>query len=370
MVLLFTSLYLTKDLHFTINQAGMALSCYGVGSILGSYSGGWLTDKRNFRSIMINSLFISGLILLNLLWVRSPLMVSLVIFLYAFTSDMFRPANSKAIAVYSDPENRTRSVSLVRLAINLGFAVGPAGGGFIALLLGYRWLFVIDALTSMAAALMLVLYLPTRSSIPTQEQRKADDPKSLSAYRDVPYLIFIGLVAIYGMGFFQLFASIPQFYSREWHYSEDTIGLLMALNGLLVVVVEMPLVAFLEKHRHPGRYIIAGALCIPLSFLFLIFGNPTVGMAVGFTVLITFAEILAMPFMMNFSLSRPAKERQGQYSALYSISFGISNTVAPIVGLGIAHHAGFPVMFLVFISTSMLAAVGFFFLFRKINRNS
>ena len=36
MVLLFTSLYLTKDLHFTIAEAGLTLSFYGIGSVLGS----------------------------------------------------------------------------------------------------------------------------------------------------------------------------------------------------------------------------------------------------------------------------------------------------------------------------------------------
>ena len=52
MVLLFTSLYLTKELHFTIANAGLILSFYGIGSVLGSYVGGWLTDRRNFFDIM------------------------------------------------------------------------------------------------------------------------------------------------------------------------------------------------------------------------------------------------------------------------------------------------------------------------------
>src|SRR5438105_3786317 len=52
MVLLFTSLYLTKDLHFTIAEAGLALSFYGFGSVLGSYAGGWLSDRKNLFDIM------------------------------------------------------------------------------------------------------------------------------------------------------------------------------------------------------------------------------------------------------------------------------------------------------------------------------
>src|SRR6476620_8811691 len=77
MVLLFTSLYLTKDLHFSIAQAGVIMSFYGFGSVLGSYAGGWLTDRKNFFDIMLISLVGSGLILLLLLIVTTQFYLSL-----------------------------------------------------------------------------------------------------------------------------------------------------------------------------------------------------------------------------------------------------------------------------------------------------
>ncbi|MBA3648772.1 MAG: hypothetical protein H0W62_09510 [Chitinophagales bacterium] len=67
MVLLFTSLYLTKELHFSIGEAGFIMSFYGMGSILGSYAGGWLTDRTNYFYIMLVSLISSGLILFLML---------------------------------------------------------------------------------------------------------------------------------------------------------------------------------------------------------------------------------------------------------------------------------------------------------------
>lgn len=365
MVLLFTSLYLTKDLHFTIAQAGVALSFYGIGSVLGSYAGGWLTDRRNFFDIMFLSLIVSGCILLLLLVAESPLAISAIIFAYAFTADMFRPANSKAIAAYSSPENRTRSVSLVRLAVNLGFSVGPAAGGFIALYLGYKWLFVIDAATSFAAAIMLYFYLPKQNPELHANKSTTTDDKSLSAYRDVPYLFFILLVAFYGICFFQLFASIPQYFSKACHYNEDTIGLLLAFNGLLVVIIEMPLVAALEKNRKMFRFIIAGTLCIPAALTLLLFGKGMMIWAILYTLIITMSEIFAMPFMMNHALSRPSKDRQGQYSALYSIAFGLSNIAAPLLGLGIADQYGFDAMFYFFIGLSLFTAFGFLLLKQK-----
>lgn len=365
MVLLFTSLYLTKDLHFTIAEAGLTLSFYGIGSVLGSYAGGWLTDRKNFFDIMFLSLIVSGLILLLLLIATTPFYISLIIFFYAFAADIFRPANSKAIAVYSSPENLTRSVSLVRLAINLGFSIGPAMGGFIALYCGYKYLFVIDACSGFLAAIMLWMYLPRINDESKKIKSVVLKDSSTSAYRDVRYLFFVVLVAFFGMCFFQLFASIPQYFSKECHYNEDTIGLLLGLNGLLVVVIEMPLVAALQKSQKIFSFIIAGVLCLPISFAILYVGKGMMVWAVMYTLLITMSEILAMPFMMNFSLSRPDKDRQGQYSGLYSIAFGLANIFAPLLGLGIADKYGFDAMFYFFIGLSLLTAIGFWVLKRK-----
>ncbi|MBK7182417.1 MAG: MFS transporter [Bacteroidetes bacterium] len=365
MVLLFTSLYLTKELHFTIAEAGLALSFYGIGSVLGSYAGGWLTDRYHFYNIMFYSLISSGFILLLLLAAKTPIFISSVIFIYAFAADIFRPANSKAIAAYSSPENRTRSVSLVRLAVNLGFSVGPAVGGFIALYLGYKLLFVIDAITSVAAAGLLFMYLPKKELEQSKVTSAEIKDSSPSAYRDIPYLVFILLVALYGVCFFQLFASIPQYFDTVCNYSEDTIGLLLGLNGLLVVLIEMPLVTYLEKEKKLFRYIIIGVLCLPVSFAILKFGEGMLLPAIAYTVIITLSEIYAMPFMMNYSLSRPKKERQGQYSALYSIAYGVSNIVAPVLGLGLANRYGFNTMFYVLIGLSILAAIGFILLSKK-----
>ena len=359
MVLLFTSLYLTKNLGLSLKEAGLVMSFYGIGSVLGSYAGGWLTDRKNFNSIMLFSLISSGLVLLLMLIARHIVFVGAIVFVYALLSDMFRPANSAAIAAYSSSENRTRSVSLVRLAINLGFSVGPAVGGFVAMHLGYKWLFVIDACSSFGAAAMLFFYLPEVKNERSVHHKQMLADNKTSAYRDSWYLFFVCLVALYGMIFFQLFASIPQYFSKACHYSEDTIGLLLALNGLLVVVIEMPLITYLGHHDNIFRFIIMGVMCLPVSFAFLLFGKAMIIWAIVYTLFITMSEIFAMPFMMNFVLSRPLKERQGQYSALYSIAYGIANISAPVVGLGLAERFGFDVLFLVLIGLSLLLAYGF-----------
>lgn len=368
MVLLFISLYITNDLHFGLEDAGLALSLYGTGSVLGSLAGGWLTDRFHFFYVMIGSLVVSGLLILLLLVTTSLQVVYVIVFFYALSADVFRPANSAAIAIFSTPENRTRSVSLVRLAINLGFSVGPAIGGFIALHAGYHWLFAVDTMTSLGAAAMLFFYLPhDLAAHPKVRKAAENEAPTGSAYADGLYLIFIMLVAIYGVCFFQIFASIPQFLSKIGHFNEDVIGLLMALNGVIVVLVEMPLITQLQKQNRPFFYIITGAVCIPVSFVFLAIGGHLLAFATLYIVVVSFSEILTMPFMMNFSLSRAGAARYGQYTALYSTAWGIANILAPFAGLQLAAEIGFKGMFYFIMALSLVVVAGFFFLNRKLN---
>lgn len=364
MVLLFSSLYFTRNLHYTLTEAGVIMSFFGAGSILGSYMGGWLTDRRNFFDIMLFSLVSSSLVLCCIFFTTSMIGLSAIMFFYALCSDAFRPANASAIANYSKPESRTRSVSLMRLAFNLGFTVGPAAGGFVAMYLGYRWLFVIDITTTLFAAFLLYHFLP-RQELAKQKEVEKKTFLTKSAYSDRRYLFFIFMVAMYGLAFFQMFTSMPQYFKTDCHYNEDRIGLLLALNGLLVVLIEMPLIFYLEKQKKNFTYIIIGCMCLPIAFFIISLSNGNLIGALIYTFVLTMSEILAMPFMMNYAMTRPAKERQGQYTALYSIAFGFSNILAPILGLAVAQRFGFIHAFYFFIGISCLVLFGFYLLGRK-----
>lgn len=115
----------------------------------------------------------------------------------------------------------------------------------------------------------------------------------------------------------------------------------------------------LEKTKRIFRYIIIGTLCLPIAFGILLLGESAIIFSLLYTVFITLSEVFAMPFMMNYALSRGPADRQGQYAALYSMGFGISTIIAPAIGLGIADRYGFNALFMVLIAGSLLLAMLF-----------
>ena len=195
MVLPFMSLYLTENLSFSLSDAGYVMGAYGVGSILGAYTGGQLTDRFGFYHVQLYSLIGSSMMLFILIFLDGFWPILITVFLFSTIADSLRPANSVAIASYSETENRTRSFSLMRFAINLGFSIGPAAGGIIVGLLGYKWIFVLDGVTCLIAAFVLYKKLPFDPSH-TPQVKTEMVITGKSAYKDRNYLVFIFLTAI------------------------------------------------------------------------------------------------------------------------------------------------------------------------------
>lgn len=368
MVLPFMTLYLTKELNIPLSHAGYAMSAYGLGSIIGSYAGGKLADKYHYKDIQVASLILGGIMLIPLIFIRSFPLIIVNVFVFSVVAESFRPANTVSIAAFSKPENRTRSFSLMRLAFNLGFTLGPAIGGIVAGLLGYKWLFLLDSLTCIAAAIVLIYALPKKERSHEEHKAHLDSREnSTSVYKDSKFLLFAFLVAFYAISFFQLFNTVPVFFARDLGYSEPLIGLLLALNGAFVVLLEMPIVARLESYNRFMVLITMGCLSMALAYALLVPTFTSVLISVIYTLFITVSEILAMPFMMNYTVSKAPESRQGEYVAVYSMAYGIAHIVAPLVGFWIADHLGFGAMFLTFISISLVLAAVFYSLRRKAN---
>src|SRR5687768_1054041 len=264
MVVPFMTLYLIS-LGYSLSEAGFVFGLFGIGAFTGAYFGGKLTDKIGFYPVQIITLLGGGVLFFVLGQMKTYSLICLFTFLLSFVNEAFRPANSTAIAFYSKEENRTRSYSLNRLAINLGWAVGSGIGGILAHI-NYELLFWVDGITNIAAALIMWLFLKPVAYKPSQQPVVTGVNKN-SAYSDRVYILFVLITMLFASCFFQLFTNMPVFFKKELHFSEPFIGLLMAANGLLIAVVEMVLIYKLEGRRKTTVYITVGVFIVGIAFL-------------------------------------------------------------------------------------------------------
>lgn len=358
MVLPFMTLYLTgKEMQRSLSDAGAVMGLWGLGSVFGAYFGGKLSDKIGFQKVQVLTLFFGGIMFIVLGQIKNYPLICLTTFILSFVNEAFRPANSSAIAFYSKPENRTRSYSLNRLAVNLGWAVGASIGGIIASY-NYELLFWVDGLTNIIAATIMFLAFKPSVNLKKKEENP-ETPLAQSAYRDKIYLWFIFLVIMFGLCFFQLFSTVPKFYRDEMHLSERFIGFVMALNGFLIVVVEMVMIYKLEGKKNNLVYMSIGTIICAVSFLSLLIPGNAKLICLLMIVLVTIGEITAMPFMSTFMVSRSNEKNRGQYAALFTMAWGIGQTFGPYLFSQIVEASSFTVMFIVGAGLFLITAFGF-----------
>jgi predicted MFS family arabinose efflux permease len=357
MVIPFLSLYLTKHLGFSLSQVGWVMTFFGIGSVIGVYFGGKLTDILGYFKVMYTSLILTGIAFLTLQFVSSFYAICVGVLLLTIVADSFRPAVWVALSDYSKIENRIRSVTLIRLAINLGFSVGPAVGGLIIAHISYNGIFWVDGITCIIAAILLLKYLYQKSPVDTSDEEKAR--LKLSPLRDGHFMIFWFAMFLIGFTFVQYFSTIPLFYSRNMQLDEQHIGLLLALNGFLIFLTEMPIVHAFEKSIiNRLSIVIGGTFLLALSFVVLNM-SVWVGVAVLGMVLMTFGELFGFPFSNSFALERANKGNKGAYMAMYSMTFSFAHILGPNIGMQLTDNFGFQVTwyvmaFLLLISCALL----------------
>ncbi len=352
MVIPFLSLYLTKSKGFSLVEVGWILTFFGLGSVAGSWLGGKLVDSIGHYKTMAGSLLVSSVLFVLLQFPDSFWGICFGIFLVMTAADIFRPAVFVAIGAYSKPQNRTRSVTLIRLAINLGFSAGPAIGGIIIASAGYSGLFWVDGITCLIAGILLLKLLHPKKAI---ENIREVNLNPQGVLKDFPYLIFIGAMVLFGFIFLQYFSTMPLFYAQKHGLTEMDIGLLLGINGFLIFLFEMPLIKYLETKKVSAIFhVIVGTILVGLSFVAV---NLTgwVGILIIGMLFMTLGEMIGFPFSNTFALNRSDKGKQGSYMALYSIAFSLSHIFGHNSGMHLISEFGYVFTWNVMVALAIIA---------------
>jgi predicted MFS family arabinose efflux permease len=363
MVVPFMTIYCHKVLGFTLPDAGYIMGFFGAGSILGALIGGKITDKSGFYYVQIFALLSGGVLFMLLGFQTGFWSVAACSFILSVCNESFRPANSAAIVHYSSDENKIRSNSLNRLAVNLGWIFGGMIGGLLAAI-NYHILFWVDGCTNILAGLLLLKLIPASKVVKTIKSviNTAGDP----AHKDRIYLVFIGLAILFATCFFQIFTMQPLFYKTQWHFNESYIGLLMGINGFLIVVFEMVVVHSLQNKKHPLNYVYIGVLFVGLAFVLQNFLPAAKYSALVVLFFLTIGEILGMPFMNSFWITRTSPGNRGSYAALYTTAWSIAQIVAPVIGGAAIAFASFDVLWWITGGLCLCASLGFLLLYQRI----
>ncbi|WP_099171325.1 MDR family MFS transporter, partial [Flavobacterium psychrophilum] len=264
------------------------------------------------------------------------------LFLVTAIADMYKPAMYVAVSNFTNRKNRTRALTLVRLAVNLGIVSGPIIAGLVIQKDDYDMLFWIDGLTCIIAISVFMLLIDenniTRARQKITRDREKEKVINKKIKTDTNYIIFLLASFLTAFLFFQLFTTMPLYNSDKLKLNEFEIGMLLALNGLIIFLFEMPLIGFLERKKTQiTKIILQGSVFMTSGFLFLLISKSVFVIIISIF-LITLGQILLFSFSNSFAFTRAVQGQEGKYMAFYAMSFSAAQILSPKIGFSVIEN--------------------------------
>ncbi len=327
-VLPFLTLFMTRR-GFTPAEAGWAVLAYGAGGFLCSFVAGPLADTLGRNRVLAGALALEA-VMIYLLGQQSTFGgIVLLTACAGFAGQGVGPAVQGLVGDLVPPELRLQAQLALRIAVNAGFAFGPAIAGFAAVH-SYSLLFTADALTSFAFAVMAWFCLPRGRRTPREE---AGWGPALSALRRSQGMIPVLLAAVCAAFLFRQLTTSFNLEVLRRGYTESSAGLLMSLNGFLIICLEIPLVtatAWLSLRAGMG----AGLALMGGSLMLNVLGGPLWPMVVC-VILFTFGEMLTLPRQATLVLNLSPPDMRARFSGLTGFAWVIGNMAGALIGMNL-----------------------------------
>ena len=326
-VLPFLALYMSGPRAFSMAQATAAVSIYGAGAFAGGFVGGWLSDRVGRRPVLLASLGGAALPMAGIPFVASYAAVLALVFAFGVLSEMYRPAVSAAVADLVPEARQPRAYAIVYWAINLGAAVGPALGGLIAER-SYTGLFVLEGVSLFAyAAIVLVSVPETRPAVAEGMVRPGIDLRPVA--RDGALAALAVVVLLVGIGFYQLFTSLPLAMEADG-LSERYFGFVVTVNGALIVLIGLPVAAWVGDRATRWPVPVAVAL-VAIGLAFQIPAH-TFGAYAACAIIWTLGEMAFLPVVPTLVSKLAPTDLRGSYQGVYHASWGLAKMLGPALG--------------------------------------
>jgi MFS family permease len=366
----FLALYLTAARGFSATYAGLVVALYGLGGAVASIGAGVLTDRLGRRPTMLLAQCSAAVSIATLGFMERPGTIAALTFLVGLTSNASRPAVQAMLADVVAPADRVRAFALNYWAINLGFAVSSTAAGIIAQY-SYHALFLGEATMLLACAVVVFCKLP--ESRP--EQGAADDAGRDGAtaaarvsirtvLHDGRFMAVVGLNLLVALAFLQTFTALPITMGKAGFSSAD-FGTVIALNGLLIVVLQIPLTRLIE-HRSPARLLVVSSLLVGWGLGMQAFAGSTLALYVVALCVWTLGEMINSPTQMGLVVRLSPLHGRGRYQGMFNLSWGVASLVGPLIGGLVIDAYGSPVLWAGTALVGTAASVGYGLLLRSL----
>lgn len=367
MVQPFLALYLVSVRDVSVVTAGSVLAVFGAGTYASQLVGGWLTDRIGRRATLTSGMLATGCALGMLGYAQSLPLIFVSAFAVGATIDIFHPASAAIVADVVSPSDRPRAFGLLYWALNLGFSASTVIGGALARQ-GFAWLFIVDAATCGAFAVLIWRAVPSdRSARGTASVPTTVRHGYRLVIRDRTMVGYSLTVLCFAVVYMQGTTTLP-LVMTDAGLSPSSYGLTIGLNGVLVLVLQPLLVDRLARREHSAVAAI-GLTLIGTGFGLTALADETWQFATSVLVW-TLGEIMFMTVAQTIVADIAPPLLRGRYNGLYGTAWSTAKLVAPLGGAWLLYSFGSGALWSCCFAAGLVGAVGQLLLRSAIRRQA
>lgn len=366
MVWPFLTIYLRQRLGITLTEVGLLLTVHAVVGIAATGLAGPVVDRFGRKGAMVLSLFGGAAALLAMARIgRYDLWLLLMAFDGAL-SPLYRVAGDAMVADLIEPGRRPAAYALLRMIANLGVAIGPSIGGFVAAA-SYSLAFHIAAVAGVIFALLVLGFVP--ESAPRGAGAGAAAPR-MAGYgpvlRDRPFLAFCACYTLASIPYAMMMVLLPVYAKEGFGVPEHQYGFIMAANAAMVVAFQYGVTRQTARFR-PLPVLALGAL-------FYALGTGSVAAGAAFTgflfsmVVLTIGELIIIPTATALTADLAPPDMRGRYMGVYNLTWGVGFAIGPVLGGVLNDHLAPAAIWYAGLALGAASALGFLALGRALRR--
>jgi len=341
----FFSLYVTEHFKVGITQVGYIFSLFSLGSIGGSILGGALADKFGRRLILLIGIIISGLSSLLMGIIQEIQFLYILALILGVVGSIGLPAQQAMVADLLPPELQADGYGMIRVAINLTFAIGPLLGSILLAkpnlsnfwgIFGdnsYMILFVGDAVLSSITAIIVIFSIPETKPEKKPGEKEESIGQTFVGYlhvlKDDLFMLFLLLSALVSLVYMQMNSTLSVFLRDQHDFSALQFGYLLSMNAFMVVCFQFPITRLISK-KSPVIMLGIGTFLYAIGFGMYGFVAAPIYFFLAM-IIITIGEMIISPFSQSLVARLSPEDKRGRYMAIFGFSWKIPSLFGIIV---------------------------------------
>lgn len=362
----FLSIYFHSTKGISMSAVGTFFLFASAARAFSQTVGGELSDHFGRKKILLWSQFSRVIIMISTGYAvfldMSYWIIAGIIFLNYLLASSFFPVTSAMIVDLLPEEDRVEGFSIMRTAINFGWGMGPAIGGFISAY-GFEYLFYFTAFSSLISGLLILFNIEETNVLIKKGSKKLSYLFTNVRFNKYLTIFLIATIFLY-LTWGQFVSTLSVFMNDNIQLTHKNIGYIYTYNGLLVILFQIYISRKVKKFNM-FKIIIAGSLLFFIGYSLLGFADSFLGIML-FVTIFTFGEMLAGPTGNTIISNMSPKGQYGRYQGLYGLVTTTGWSLGPFIGgICIDQIDNVKFLWLFLASFALMASIGFLLLYRN-----